>query len=177
MTLAGEHPQHQQLYASLTANRLPRNAFAPHVTADYNIDYDDKDTAAMQIQSYYRGRLGKKEYDRMLIEFDRRERAAIRVQCCWRRRMGYSQMLMHRAKVREIDLIKYKLLRLLPEFSNVLLTVGPNCNPQPHLITRKNHDDNAAATKLQSFLRAKHDRQKYLHKRAFMSKQVRPLII
>ena len=35
----------------------------------------------------------------------------------------------------------------------------------------KNHDENVAVTRLQSRLRAKNDRERYLHKRAFMSEQ------
>ena len=109
----GRQPQHQLLYTSLTDEIDMDRPMHSHAEG---VSLDDEDAAASHIQAMFRGKLGRKEFERKLKYEEERERAAIRVQCAWRRRLGYSAMLMRRAQT---------------------------------------HDENAAATRLQSLMRAK----------------------
>jgi len=58
----------------------------------------DEGYAATRIQGCYRGKLGRKEFDKQVKEYERRERAAVRVQCAWRGKSRYSQFLLARAR-------------------------------------------------------------------------------
>ena len=100
LSLKGGPGAEQCMYSDLTQGLagLAPESWGKATKATKVKEDEDEDEAAGRIQARFRGRAGRKEFERRLKESESRERAATRVQCAWRRKSGYSKFLLQRAR-------------------------------------------------------------------------------